>query len=73
MSNEQKIRDIISENVERIDGNTIALDASLLDAGLDSLDMATVLLEVQETFDVTVPEGQEDEFITIEKLLSLAG
>lgn len=68
MSVEQKIRDLISKSVARFDGNAVKADGLLIDSGLDSLDIATVLLEVQEAFDITLPERQEDEYDTLAKL-----
>lgn len=65
MSIEAKIRQIITDNTNDIDGTLIPADAKLLDAGLDSLDIATVLLEVQEEFEVTIPEEQEEGLGTI--------
>lgn len=69
MSVEQEIRSIIGNAVEGFDAQGIAADARFLEAGMDSLDMATVLLEVQEKFDVVVPDGQEDNYDTLEKLV----
>jgi acyl carrier protein len=68
MSVEQKIRDLISKSVARFDGNAVKADGLLIDSGLDSLDIATVLLEVQEAFDITLPERREDEYDTLAKL-----
>jgi acyl carrier protein len=68
MSVEQTIRDLISANVARFDGNMVKADGLLIDSGLDSLDIATVLLEVQEAFDIVLPEGREDEYDTLAKL-----
>lgn len=69
MSVEAKIRQIITDNANEIDGNEIARDAKLLDTGLDSLDLATILLEVQEAFGVTIPEDQEDDFQTLGEIV----
>lgn len=65
MSTEATIRRIITDNTDGMDGDQIPLDAKLLDTGLDSLDIATVLLEVQESFGITIPEGEEDQLTTI--------
>jgi acyl carrier protein len=69
MSVEAKIRQIITDNANEIDGNQIPLDAKLMDTGLDSLDIATILLEVQESFGVTIPEDQEDDFDTLGEIV----
>ncbi|WP_375286536.1 acyl carrier protein [Sphingomonas sp.] len=69
MSVEAKIRQIITDNANDIDGNQIPLDAKLMETGLDSLDVATILLEVQEEFGVTIPEDQEDDFDTLGEIV----
>jgi len=68
MSTQDQIRTIIGEVIEGFDAAGLGVDAPFLEAGLDSLDLASVLLEVQEQFGVEVPEGQEDDFDTLAKL-----
>ena len=70
MSTEQTIRDLMSKTVARFDGNRVSADGLLIDSGLDSLDIATVLLEVQESFDITLPEDREDDYNTLAKLVA---
>ncbi|GKY88008.1 acyl carrier protein [Sinisalibacter aestuarii] len=70
MSVETRIREIISDVVEGFDGAALNADAELLDTGLDSLDIASVLLEVQEEFGVIVPDGEEDKYDTLAKLVA---
>ena len=70
MSVEAEIRAIRSRVVTGLDGNMVLKDAELLESGVDSLDFATLLLEVQEAFDVTLPPGQEDDFDTLGKLIA---
>lgn len=69
MSVESQIRQIITDNASNVDGGQIPLDAKLMDTGLDSLDVATVLLEVQEVFGVTIPDDQEDDFQTLSEIV----
>lgn len=69
MSVETKIRQIITENANDINGDEIPRDAKLLETGLDSLDIATVLLEVQEEFGVTIPDDQENDFETLDEII----
>lgn len=70
MSTENTIRDLISEHVEGFDGHKLNSDARFLDAGMDLLDLATVLLEVQEELGVTLPDGEEDNYDTLDKLIA---
>ena len=69
MSVEARIRQIITDNADNIDGNLIPIDSKLMDTGLDSLDVATVLLEVQEEFGVTIPDDQENDFETLGEIV----
>lgn len=70
MSAEARIREIISDVVEGFDGTSLRADSLFLEAGLDSLDLASVLLEVQEEFGVIIPEGEEDDYDTLAKLVA---
>lgn len=70
MSVEVTIRKIITDNVAGIDGDMIEVDAKFFDSGLDSLDLATVFLEVQEEFDVVMEEGDEDKYDSLSALLA---
>lgn len=70
MSVETEIRAILSRVVAGMDGNQVLLDSELMETGVDSLDFATLLLEVQEAFDVTLPPGEEDGFDTLGKLIA---
>ncbi len=67
MSVVDQIRNIIG-SVSGFDTKNFSADAPFIETGLDSLDLATVLLEVQETFGVVVPEGDEDKYDTLNKL-----
>ena len=69
MSIEADIRSIITEVVEGFDGTQLRLDTDFMDSGMDSLDLASVLLEVQEKYDVAIPAGEEDKYDTLGKLV----
>ena len=70
MSTEAKIRQIITDNADGINGEEIPLDAKLIETGLDSLDIATILLEVQEEFGVTIPEDEEENLATLSAIVA---
>lgn len=70
MTIENTIRNIITENVEGFDGQLLSADVPFLDAGLDSLDLATILLEVQEELEVTLEDGQDDQYDSLSKLIA---
>jgi acyl carrier protein len=70
VTTQETIRDLITENVEGFDGSQLKPGSVFLEAGLDSLDLATVFLEIQEMFDVVIAEGDEDQYDTLEKLVA---
>lgn len=52
---EQRITGIAAALLgERLGARTISPSASLIEAGLNSLDMVNFLLQLEETFDITV-------------------
>lgn len=62
------IRTIIASVIEGFDAASLGMNSPFTEAGLDSLDLATVLLEVQEKFGVEVPSDEEDQYDTLAKL-----
>ena len=63
---EQDLRGMMQRAFKSMDITAIDASASLYDAGLDSLDHATLLLAVQETFGVAIPDAD------VEKCQSIA-
>ena len=43
-------------SVKRIPGETIALNTNLQDLGIDSLDVFTLLFELENTFKISIPD-----------------
>jgi len=69
MNAKQQIRDFVTSNFYVPDGDTLADDASLLDAGIiDSTGVLEVIGFIEETFEVEV----EDEEMLPENLDSIA-
>jgi acyl carrier protein len=56
MITEQDVRKAIATARENFDANALPVDADFGDAGLDSLDQASVLLELQEAAGIEFPE-----------------
>ena len=65
------IRKLISEVVSGEEVLSMSIDITFDDAGIDSLDQAQILLALQEQYEVEVPEGKEDDYNTIKKILTL--
>ena len=70
MSNEidQTIRAILSDIRDGLDFSNTSTDADFGDVGLDSLDTASLLLEVQERFGVKISDDDAEDLNTIGKL-----
>lgn len=65
--------DVISIIVETVDGVEIYEDRGdtaekLSDLGVDSLDVASIFLRIQESLGVSVPDDDFDELDTIDKI-----
>ena len=61
-STEQIIFDIIAKSCS-VDRDSITLDSTLKDLDVHSLDAVQVLFEIEDKFNITVPE-REDQFST---------
>lgn len=71
MISEQDIRGAIARARENFDANALPADADFGDAGLDSLDQASVLLELHEATGIEFPEDAS-ELNSIRAILSYA-
>lgn len=66
---EATIREMLAEVKEGLDYNNMSTDREFGEAGLDSLDVASLLLAVQEHYDVTIDDDKVDELDTLAKLI----
>ncbi len=71
MITEQDVRNAMANVRENFDANAVPIDADFGDAGLDSLDHASVLLELQEMSGVVFPEDV-DQLKSIAAILRFA-
>jgi len=60
MITEQDVRTAIARARENFDANAVPVDADLGDAGLDSLDQASVLLDLHESTGIEFPEDTSE-------------
>lgn len=70
MLTEADIRRVIGESVANFDATSLNPAASFSDAGLDSLDHASVLLALQEEYGLEVPDEDVDLCNSIESILA---
>lgn len=71
MITEQDVRAAIGRARENFDSNALPIDADLGDAGLDSLDQASVLLDLHESSGIEFPEDTT-ELNSIQAILAFA-
>jgi acyl carrier protein len=66
---EQKVRELISEVRDGQDYSKASADINFEEAGLDSLDTSSLLLAVQETYDLNISDDDADKLDTIRKVV----
>ena len=60
-----KVKQLLVEELQ-IDESDITLDAELSrDLGINSIDLADLILRCEEQFDIEIPEDDANEFITV--------
>jgi acyl carrier protein len=72
MITEQDVRDAIGKAVDGFDLSALSAGDDFFDAGLDSLDHATVLLGIQEDCGLTIPDEAVDQCRSINGILEYA-
>jgi acyl carrier protein len=66
---EQKVREFLSEVRDGQDYTKASVDIDFEEAGLDSLDTASLLLAVQEAYNVDISDDDASDLTTIRKLV----
>lgn len=65
----EKLRDILSEQLE-VDKEKITLDASIMeDLGADSLDIVDLLMSLEDEYDLEVPDEDVEKIKTVGDLV----
>lgn len=72
MITETAIRDAISKSIDDFDVSALGAADDFFDAGLDSLDHATLLLGIQEECGLTIPDEAVDQCRSIDGILEYA-
>lgn len=60
-----QIRDILTKTVDSFDGSGVSDDQSLSDAGMDSLDKASLFLAIEEQLSVKISDDVFEELDSI--------
>lgn len=66
---EKTVRELVSEVKDGLDYSSTSLDREFDDAGLDSLDHATLLLSIQERYNLNISDDDAETLTTIGKLV----
>jgi len=61
MSIEEQLKDIIA-NIVHVDKSIIKREGTFKEINADSLDIVQVLLNVEETFDIEIPDEDAEQF-----------
>ena len=65
-----KIKEIIAEQLGVDDPETIALDTNLMkDLEADSLDAVEIIMAIEDTFDIDIPDEDAEKFQTVGDLV----
>jgi len=65
----EEIMEVIQNSGVAADLTKISYDTSLTEAGVDSLDMANVLLGIEEKYDVTIPDEDMDQLDSVNAIV----
>ena len=68
---EAQVKDILKRIVPTIDWADLDADADLAKAGLDSLDKASVIMEIETEAGIRVDDSRYDEILTISDLIQV--
>ncbi len=67
----EKLCSVIREYLEVPEGTELSEETSLISLGADSLDMAEIVMDIEDEFDIEVPEGSESDIHTIGDAVAL--
>lgn len=67
---EKTIREMLSEVKDGMNYNEMAIDREFGESGFDSLDIAQLLLSVQEHYDLNISDEDAEQLDTIGKLVN---
>lgn len=67
---EQAVRQILKSASGRIDFTQARPDASLRNAGMDSMEISNIMLEVEEAYGIKIPDSDLDGLDSIDAIVS---
>jgi len=69
----EEIMGIINDAGVAADVSQVKNDTSLTEAGVDSLDMANVLLGIEEKYDIKIPDDDMDKLDSVDAIVAYMG
>jgi acyl carrier protein len=66
---DDKILELIQNSCLTIDFNKLKPDDSLIKAGFDSMDKASLILEIEEKYNLTIPDVDFDKLDSINSIV----
>ena len=63
-----KVLEIVA-SVKRVDPSTISPDAAFEELGIDSLDRLNILFELENTFNIDVPDDEARSVVTVKDMI----
>jgi len=70
---QDEIMDLIKDAGVAADVSLIGNDTSLTEIGVDSLDMANVLLGIEEKYEIKIPDEDMDQLDSIDAIVAYMG
>lgn len=67
---EDKILELIQSSCLTIDSKKLKADDSLIKAGFDSMDKASLILEIEEKYNLSIPDIDFDKLDSINSIVS---
>ncbi|WP_428357415.1 phosphopantetheine-binding protein [Methyloprofundus sp.] len=67
----EEIRNIIIEETDTLENmETMSNDVSLVEQGVDSLDMANIYLLLEEKYGIKIPDADLDQLVSVDTIVS---
>lgn len=67
---ENRVLDIVKQVVNSSDEESITLDTKFESLGIDSLDTTELILELEEEFDINIPDNDVEQLKTVRDVVA---
>ena len=67
----KKVSEIIKEKLGLDDGFNIDKSTSLEELSADSMDLVEIVMEIEDSFSITIPDGAEEKLFTVGDVVKL--